>query len=78
MGRDGQLGHGDTEPRLVPTLVGGVLADKKVVGVSCGGILVFFFFFQPTKCADVCVCVCVCTYNIYIYVFTQGPRTLQR
>lgn len=36
MGRDGQLGHGDTEPRLEPTLVGGALADKTVVGVACG------------------------------------------
>ena len=35
MGRDGQLGHGDTEPRLEPTLVS-ALADKKVVAVSCG------------------------------------------
>jgi alpha-tubulin suppressor-like RCC1 family protein len=35
MGRDGQLGHGDTEPRLEPTLVS-ALADKTVVAVSCG------------------------------------------
>jgi alpha-tubulin suppressor-like RCC1 family protein len=36
MGRDGQLGHGDTEPRSEPTLVCGNLADKTVVAVSCG------------------------------------------
>ncbi len=35
MGRDGQLGHGDTEPRLEPTQVAS-LADKTVVAVSCG------------------------------------------
>jgi len=35
MGRDGQLGHGDTEPRLEPILVS-ALADKTVVAVSCG------------------------------------------
>ena len=35
MGRDGQLGHGDTEPRLEPTPVA-ALADKTVVAVSCG------------------------------------------
>lgn len=36
MGRDGQLGLGDTEPRSVPTLVGGELEGKTVVSVSCG------------------------------------------
>lgn len=36
MGRDGQLGLGDTEPRAVPSCVEGELAGKTVVGVSCG------------------------------------------
>jgi E3 ubiquitin-protein ligase HERC2 len=36
IGKDGALGHGDTECRLEPTLVAGALAGVKCVSVSCG------------------------------------------